>query len=291
MTRPLRLHLPGAIYHVISRGNARQDIFLDDDDREHFVTRLRRCAERFAVRCHGYCLMPNHYHLIVRVGELPVSGMMQQLNGSYTQWFNWRHDRCGHVLQGRPKMPMIEDGEYFRRVLRYVARNPVRARLVEQPEQWAWSSHRAAAGLEASEPWLALEEVWAAFHPDAAIAPGEYAQYCRNPDLDDDAGSSVAEHGVIVGSAEACAALSPHLASFRLHREFAWAERCGDRPSLDDLFSDRRSGDECRWNAAVHRAFDHHGYTLREIADHLGTSPATVWRHARRLATRWKGEL
>src|SRR5258706_5066069 len=160
MARPLRVHIPGALYHVMSRGNARQEIFVDPDDYQYFLDRLTVVTARVRVRCRAYCLMPNHFHLLLEPGELPLSKMMQQLNSSYTQWFNRRHDRVGHVLQGRPKELLIDRDDYFRRVLRYIVLNPIRASLVEHPAEWPWSSFRATAGLEKPAAFLALDEVW-----------------------------------------------------------------------------------------------------------------------------------
>jgi putative transposase len=145
MARPLRVHVPGAMYHVMSRGNARQEIFLDDEDYERFFHRLAITSARFKVRCRACCLMPNHYHLVLEPATLPLSRMMQQLNSSYSQWFNRRHDRVGHVLQGRFRSLVLDDESYLRRVVRYIVLNPVRARLVEDPSQWRWSSYNAHA--------------------------------------------------------------------------------------------------------------------------------------------------
>ena len=101
MSRPLRLQIPGGIYHVTARGNARRAIFEDDDDCARFLTVLAGTVARYRVLCHAYCLMGNHYHLLVQTLEANLSLAMRHLNGVYTQGFNRRHERCGHVLQGR----------------------------------------------------------------------------------------------------------------------------------------------------------------------------------------------
>ena len=154
MARPLRVHIPGVLYHVMSRGNARQQIFLDADDYARFLTRLTVTSARFGVRCRAYCLMVTHFHLLLEPNLFPLSRMMQQLNSSYSQSFNRRHERVGHVLQGRFKSPMIDGDDYVRRVLRYIALNPVRAGLVAHPAEWPWSSYRATAGLETRPSFL-----------------------------------------------------------------------------------------------------------------------------------------
>ena len=163
MARPLRVHIPGALYHVMSRGNARQAIFVGPEDYEYFLERLSVTTSRFGVRCRAYCLMYNHFHLLLEPNQLPISRMMQQLNSSYSQRFNCRHERVGHVLQGRFKALLIDRDDYFRRVLRYIVLNPVRASVVQHPADWPWSSYRATAGLVERPSFLALDDVWKAF--------------------------------------------------------------------------------------------------------------------------------
>jgi REP element-mobilizing transposase RayT len=268
----------------MSRGNARQAIFLDDRDRRHFLRCTAAALRRFRVRCHAYCLMPNHFHLILRVADAPLAGPMQQLESAYANRFNSRHRRIGHLFQGRYQALMIEDGGYFRRALRYVARNPVRAGLVADPAEWMWSSYRATADRRVPRRWLALDEVWAAFHDDRETARRAFVDYCGHADVTED---DTAPTGPLVFGSAACAAgLSDGLTPHRRHREFVYAERFADRPPLCDLFA----GDESqqRRQRAIRRAFDDHGYTLREIADFLGVAPTTVWRHARGLVQGWR---
>lgn len=284
MVRPLRVHLPDAIYHVMSRGNARQQIFLYDADRRHFLRRLGAAMRRFSVRCHAYCLMPNHFHLIVRAADLPLGRMMQQLNGGYAGWVNSRYDRVGHLFQGRPKMLIVDDGEYFRRAIRYVVRNPVRANLAARVDDWSWSSYRATAGVAAGPPWLAVDDVWAAFHTDPEAGRVAFIAYCADTDFDRSSEEPLGP--LIFGSSASAAGLSDMLAPHRTHREFVYAERYADRPALAELFSGTDVEDARQ--AATRCAFDDHGYTLREIAEFLGIAPATVWRHARGIAKRWK---
>jgi putative transposase len=268
----------------MSRGNARQEIFVDDDDRRHFLRAMAAALRRFHVRCHAYCLMPNHFHLIVRVGDMPLDRPMHQLDSSYANRFNSRHERVGHLFQGRYTALMIEDGGYFRRALRYVARNPVRAGLVAHPRGWRWSSYRATAGLAAAPRWLALDEVWGAFADDREAARLDYIEFCGDADFTRD---ETAPTGPLVFGSVACAAgLSEALALRRGHREFVYAERFADRPALDELFASADSEDLRQ--AATRSAFDDHGYSLREIGEHLGVAPTTVWRHARGVVRRWR---
>jgi REP element-mobilizing transposase RayT len=130
MARPLRITYPGALHFVTSRSNAQQHIFADDEDRHAFVAGLAAVVCRFNWLCHAYCLMDNHYHLVIETpdGNLPPG--MRQLNGVYTQWFNRRHGRVGHVLQGRYKAILVERESYLLELCRYEVLNPVRAELV-----------------------------------------------------------------------------------------------------------------------------------------------------------------
>ena len=159
MSRPLRLEFAGALYHVTARGNAREDIFRDDEDRATFLDLLGREIAQQRWRLYAYCLMGNHYHLLIETPEPNLTRGMQRLNQVYTQRFNRRHRRVGHVLQGRYKAIVVDKDSYFKELIRYVVLNPVRAKMVRLPERWEWSSYRATAGLSTVPTWLAVDEV------------------------------------------------------------------------------------------------------------------------------------
>jgi putative transposase len=154
MARPLRLEFAGALYHLTARGNARGEIFLDDADRLLFLERLGKEIEQQGWRCYAYCLMGNHYHLLMETPEANLVAGMRRLNGVYTQAFNRRHARVGHVFQGRYKAIVVDKHSYGLELCRYIALNPVRARMVKRPQDWHWSSYRASAGLLAPPAWL-----------------------------------------------------------------------------------------------------------------------------------------
>ena len=127
MSRPLRIEFAGAVYHVTSRGNGRKPIFRDDVDRRSFLEVLHKVNQRHHWICHAYCLMTNHYHLVIETPEGNLSRGMRQLNGVYTMYFNRRHRTVGHVFQGRFKAILVERESYLLEVCRYVVLNPVRA--------------------------------------------------------------------------------------------------------------------------------------------------------------------
>jgi REP element-mobilizing transposase RayT len=143
MGRPLRSHEAGAVYHIMSRGNDGQDIFLDSADYRRFLGLLSELKRRHGIRILAYCLMPNHFHLLPRVGAVPIWVTMQQLLTRYANHFNFKHDRRGHLFQSRYKaIPCVSD-TYLLELLRYIHLNPVRAGLVRRPEEWPWSGHLA----------------------------------------------------------------------------------------------------------------------------------------------------
>jgi putative transposase len=141
MARPIRIEYPGAVYHVTARGNARMDIFVEDAARMGFLEILEDVIKRFNWLYHSYCLMGNHYHLLLETIDGNLSAGMRYINGVYTQYFNHRHDRVGHVFQGRFKAILVEKERYLLELCRYVVLNPVRAGMVKLPEEYGWSSY------------------------------------------------------------------------------------------------------------------------------------------------------
>src|SRR5581483_6583427 len=141
MARPLRIEYPGALYHITTRGNARRAVFKDASDRALFLDTLQRVSERYHWLCHAYCLMDNHYHLVLETLDGNLAQRMRQLNGIYTQAYNRRHRRVGHLFQGRYKAILVDKESYLLEVCRYVVLNPVRAKAVDHPGRWKWSSY------------------------------------------------------------------------------------------------------------------------------------------------------
>ncbi len=144
------------------RGNAGQDIFFDDKDRCRFFLLLQEGRERYCHRIHAFCLMTNHIHLTIQVGEVPLSRIMQNLSFSYTRWVNWRQQRIGHLFQGRFKAILVDADAYLLELTRYIHLNPVRAAMVQSPEEYPWSGYRAYLGRE-TIPWLTTDPVLSQF--------------------------------------------------------------------------------------------------------------------------------
>ena len=154
MARPLRLELSGGVYHVTSRGDGREDLYLSDADRQAWLDVFATVCKRFNWVCHAWCQMTNHYHILVETPEANLAQGMRQLNGVYTQRFNRAHARVGHVFQGRYKAILVERDSYLLELARYVVLNPLRAKMVRRLESWPWSSYLATCGQAASPPWL-----------------------------------------------------------------------------------------------------------------------------------------
>jgi REP element-mobilizing transposase RayT len=170
MARAPRLQIEGGVYHVTARGNRRQTIFTDDRDRMRFLALLNEVAGRLDWSGHAYCLMPNHFHLLVETPGRTLSRGLQRLNGSYAQWFNWRHGLSGHLFQGRFHSVLVETDAHLLELSRYAVQNPVRARLCDSPADWPWSSCRAMLGLARPADFLAVDRVLAHFGHDAGRA-------------------------------------------------------------------------------------------------------------------------
>ena len=178
--RPPRLQLPRALYHVTARGNRRQEIFGDDRDHHRFLALLADVISGRAWRCHAYCLLRNHYHLVIETAEPNISNGMQALNGWYAQWFNWRHQLEGHLFQGRFHAVVVESTAQMLVLTRYVLLNPVRAGLCARPADWRWSSYRATAGIVTPPPFLATERLLAHFGDELVKARRTFARYVED---------------------------------------------------------------------------------------------------------------
>ncbi len=179
MARPLRLEHPGAVWHITSRGNEQRPIFRDHQDRREFLGTLARNVDRFGWRIHAFVLMGNHYHLLLETPEPTLSRGMRELNGVYTQRFNRRHKRVGHLLQGRFKAILVEKEAHLLELTRYVVLNPVRAGIVARPELWRWSNYRACAGLAGAPEWLEVRWTLAQFASDAVTAKRRYREFVQ----------------------------------------------------------------------------------------------------------------
>ena len=180
MARGPRTFVPGAYYHLFSRGSNRQAIFLGDSDRTDFVSCLENALVKHGLMCVAYCLMPNHYHLVLSVPGDRVSRAMKLLNGRYSRRFNQRHDRDAHVFKNRFRAVLLETESHFLWACGYVVMNPVRANLCPRPEEWRWSSYRASVGLEPAPRFLDARRLLSYFGDKPSEALTRYDEFVKS---------------------------------------------------------------------------------------------------------------
>lgn len=276
MARPLRLEFEGGLYHVTSRGDGREAIFLADGDREDFLEVLGKVVRCYRWLVHAYCLMGNHYHLLLETPEANLSRGMRQLNGVYTQRFNVRHQRVGHVFQGRFKAIVVDRDEYLLELCRYMVLNPVRAGLVKRPQDWEWSSYRATAGMAGAHPCLSVAWLPEQFGSDRREAAKRYRSFVQDgltkpPPWEELKGQ------FILGDEGFSKRLAKLLEKQTAVKEFPRLQRLASRPALAELLTEPRKGGSKEVRAEqVWQAFARYGYTQKAIADSLGLHPATV---------------
>jgi len=284
MARPLRLEFEGALYHITSRGNARESIFLDNGDRARFLEILGDVVDRFGWICHAYCLMTNHYHLLIETPDADLSRGMHLLNGVYTQWFNHRYDRVGHLFQGRFKAILVEKDTHLLELVRYVVLNPIRAKTVRNVRDWPWSSYRATAGQAEAPGFLTIGWILSQFDldPERAVrAYRRFVQQGRGVHVWDElrAGSLLGTDGFVDQ-------LRPLLKEKPVDPEYRKRERFVARPSLEELFGDVT--DKATRNERIYQAVRVHHYTLREVGDHVGLLYSTISVIAKRVHEKMK---
>jgi len=272
MARPLRIEYPGAVYHITSRGNEKKAIFKDDADREKFLKILAHVNKRYHWLCHAYCLMDNHYHLMIETPDGNLSLGMRQLNGVYTQARNKRHNKTGHLFQGRYKAILIQKDTHLLEVCRYVVLNPVRAMMVEKPEDWRWSSYRATAGKEALHHCLTKDWILGQFSRARAKAEKEYRQFVKWG-IDKETIWNEVKGQTILGEDDFVGSLVEHLKRHKDIPEIPKSQRYANRPALEKVFkvfNESILDDKDKRDKKIAEAIEKYGYTQRAIADHLG---------------------
>ncbi len=278
MARPLRIEFPGAVYHVASRGNARQRVFLDERDRAAFLEAVAAGASRYGFIIHAYCLMDNHYHLLVETPKANLSLGMQRINGEYTQGFNRRHRRCGHLFQGRFKAVLVQKESYLLEVCRYVVLNPVRAKMVERAGDWWWSSYRATAGEVKRPPYLSTTWVLSQFHREKAKAQRLYRRYVAQGLRQKESPFGRVAAQMVLGTAEFVEAWREKAEARREVKEHQRFQRVAGRPPVGEIVDRKKADGKAGLAAQVREAHVIHGYTLALIAKHLGVHYATAGR-------------
>jgi putative transposase len=278
MARRPRIRLPGAVYHVHTRGNRKQSIFRDDDDRELFLRLVGSVHRQYGVRMYAVCLMETHYHAMIEAPRDNLSDAMRQLNGVFTQATNRRHGLTGHLFGERFSATIIERDRSLRRCVRYVMRNPVKSGAVKHPADWPWSTYRATAGEAASPEWLTSDWLPWAFEADSlAAAQRKFAEYVNQPR----AQKAINWNQIGYGSKEFEAALAEVARRRRAERPLPCPTQLEPPPPLPAIFADVHTL-EHRDRLIVH-AHVRHGYSLSEISRHLNLHVSGASRVLRRL--------
>lgn len=292
MARPLRMEYPGAFYHVTSRGNEKKDVFLSRSDGERFLSYLEGATERHGAAIHVYCLMRNHYHLLLETPEGNLSQIMHHINVGYTAYFNRKHERVGHLFQGRYKAILVDADAYAQELSRYIHLNPVRAGVAERAEEYTWSSYACYAGLRGPPPWLRMDFILNYFGKSTRDAHGRYREFVESmmgrAEYESPLKDSVA--GTILGCSDFVERIKErYLAGREVCRDISGLRQLVPASSsLDAIAEEVNSllgGNEklCR-NAALYLCHRYSGRKLREIGLHFGVSESGVTQASRRFA-------
>ncbi len=270
MSRPLRLEFAGALYHVTSRGNERKAIYAEDADFDLFLEVLAQVCQRFNWVVHAYCLMTNHYHLLLETPEPNLSQGMRQLNGVYTQQFNRRHHRVGHLFQGRYKAILVQKDSHLLEVCRYIVLNPVRAGMADTCSQWPWSSYRDSCAERNAPPWLAVDQLLLLFAKQRTEAISKYQQFV-------DAGVGKVIWGelkqqIFLGSEEFVGRLQRQIELPGLLSEVPAVQKRDIAKPLDWYASQGTR------NEAIQQAFASGGYSMAELSRYFGLHYGTISR-------------
>jgi REP element-mobilizing transposase RayT len=273
MARQLRIEYPGAFYHITTRGNQRQPIFLAERDRSALLEYFNEAHVKFGAVIHAYCLMENHYHFVLETPRGNLSKIMHFINTSYTVYFNKKHSRVGHFLQGRYKAILVEKDTYALELSRYIHLNPVRAGIVVCPEEYPWSSLREYLGLKMAESWLETSFVLEYFGPDLGKNRAQYKAFVASA-LGQKVENPITKAGrsLILGSKGFIARIKKEfLPNKRETKEVPAIRGLKERPPLEiiqrSVEQASRAKNKHARNVAIFLCRKKTDYTLTEIAE------------------------
>jgi len=278
MARPLRLEFAGALYHITSRGDRREDIYENDADRADFLSVLGEVCAQYNWVCHAYCLMSNHYHLLIETPDGNLSRGMRQLNGVYTQRFNRRHGRTGHVFQGRYKAILVDKNDYLLELARYIVLNPVRAQMVRSAKDWGWSSYRTTAGQAKGPEWLHTEWLLAAFGRRKGKAMDAYRRFVAEGRNQPSPWQGL-RNQVYLGDGRFVEQMQRRIDKEKVLSEVPMTQRRPRAKPLSEYESKASSRD-----AAIAAAYASGTYTLKEIGEYF----ALHYSHISRIVSKAK---
>lgn len=271
MSRPLRIEHDNACYHVTARGDRRSTIFRTDSDRLTWLALLAETCKRFDFTVLAYCLMGNHYHLVVQTRKGRLSRGMRYLNSNYSQYFNRQHGLVGHVFQGRYHAVLCQENEYLDELLRYTVLNPVRAGIVTHPSHWPWSSYLPMTGGIDPPEWLLRDTMLLRFGSDRDTAIRAYETFVLDG-IGKESPFRAVRHQLFLGDESFCERAERHEFSSEL-REITRSQRRAVVVPLADYFARHPNRKE-----AMAKAYLSHTYTMAEVADFCKVSVRTVSR-------------
>ena len=259
----------------MSRGNAKAPIFIDDDDHIKFIDILAKSIATHQWLCHAYCLMNNHYHLLIETPEANLSDGMHLVNGMYTQAFNKKHTRTGHVFEGRFKSIIVEKDSYLLELTRYILRNPVRAGMVESPEEHRWSSYNAMTGRIPTPGFLHTDALFSLFGNSRADALNACIDFMNTPS---EPPSAIRDRkNLILGSDAFIEKMKPYCSEMVEPKEVIPKQRNKEKPALTELFANELITKPER-NRLILEAYLKFGYRQTEIAKSAGLDASSVSR-------------
>ena len=270
MARPLRLEFPGALYHVTSRGDRREDIYEDDGDRKAFLSIFESVCETYNWVCYAYCLMSNHYHLLIETPDANLSKGMRQLNGVYTQTYNRTQGRVGHVFQGRYKAILVDKDSYLLELSRYIVLNPVRACMVKAAKAWLWSSYLSTIGQAKAPDFLDVEWLLSLFAKRKSTAIERYIQFVAEG-KGQISPWSMLKNQIYLGSEDFVEQMQSLVDGEKELSEVPSSQMRPIPKTLD--YYEKQSNDR---NSAIISGYRSGGYTLKELGDYFGLHYSTV---------------
>lgn len=235
MTRQLRIKFENAFYHITSRGNLRDRIFYDDQDRERFLEILSRTKERYGFLLHAYALMDNHYHLLIETPKANISQIMQNINTSYTVYINRKYQRCGHLFQGRFKGINVDKDGYLLALSRYIHLNPVRARVVQRPEDYPWTSYREFIKRKVEHSLVDIGDILSIFSKERKMAIEAYREFVDRKEGEDENPFKDIEAGLILGGKRFKAKIRKLIDKVKVDEEIPQAKRLRAKVSIDGI--------------------------------------------------------
>ncbi|WP_207061705.1 transposase [Motiliproteus sp. SC1-56] len=277
MSRPLRIEFSGALYHVTASGKCRDAIYFGDDDRAQFIGLLAEVCAGYNWRLHAYCLMTNHYHLLVETPDGNLSKGMRQFNGIYTQWINRTHRRVGHLFQGRFKAILVEKESYLLELARYIVLNPVRAGMVPVAQEWPWSSYAATAGLAEEPSWLTTGVVLGRLARSRRTAQERYTHFVAEG-VNQASPWDGLRGQIFLGSEQFVEQMQGQLSPHAFLDDVPHVQRRLPPQPLAVYL--QLAGDR---DTAIYRAYRSGGYSLKEIGDHFGLHYSRVSRIVKKI--------